>query len=90
MEIAGFKKCMSQILTNWKLKMESFVSDRHIQIRAYMRDTYGADRKNKAVPYIKHYLDVWHVAKSKSVCVYLFCMSDLVISLAFPYMKEYL
>ena len=27
-----------------------------------MRDTYGADRKNKAVPYIKPFLDVWHVA----------------------------
>ena len=42
--------------------MESFVSDRQISLgQTYMMDTYGADRKNKPVPYRTHFLNVWHV-----------------------------
>ena len=67
MELAGLKLCLSEVLDSWKLKVENYISDRHIQIRAYMRDTYGSNRKEPASkPYIKHYLDVGHVAKSNS------------------------
>lgn len=77
MEMIGFKQCMGQVL-DWKLKVDALVSDRHIQIRAYMRDTYGAGRKreNTGNPEITHYLDIWHVAKSKR----LICFQKLSLT----------
>jgi hypothetical protein len=65
MELAGMKECMKELLEDWKVRVDAFVTDRHIQIRAYMRDTYGEHRKNRNNPHVKHYLDMWHVAKSK-------------------------
>ena len=64
MEMEGFKKCLEKVF-QWKLPVSAFVSDRHIQIRAYMRDSYGQKRKDNSNPQIDHYLDIWHVAKSK-------------------------
>ena len=66
MEMIGFKQCLGQVFA-WKLKIDAFVSDRHMQIRAFMRDTYGPNRKAefKDNPEIIHYLDTWHTAKSK-------------------------
>ena len=66
MEMEGLKMGLSQMF-DWKLKIESFVSDRHIQIRAFLRDTYGPNRKSgcRLNPEIIHYLHAWHVANSK-------------------------
>lgn len=64
MEMIGMKACLKEILSDWKLSVDFFVTDRHIQIRAYMRDTYGPNRKDKSLPLIHHRLDIWHVAKS--------------------------
>ena len=73
----GFKKCLNRLF-QWKLEITAFLSDRHIQIRAHMRDTYDTLRKNTKNPHIQHFLDIWHVAKSKSAmpCIFWF---DLVI-----------
>lgn len=65
MEMIGFKEGMMQVLNVWKLKVKNMITDRHIQIRAYMRDVYGVARKQAGGPIITHYLDIWHVAKSK-------------------------
>ena len=61
MEAIGFKYCMNNMLTELKLPVKNFVSDRHIQIRKIMREQYGQTCR----PHITHYLDPWHVAKSK-------------------------
>ena len=65
MELEGFKACFNEVLHKWKLQIGTFISDRHLQIRKYMRETFGANRKCIQQPRIHHYLDVWHVAKSK-------------------------
>lgn len=64
MELEGFKACFFQILQGWNLQIDVFISDRHLQIRKYMREVYGENRKTLENR-IFHYLDVWHVAKSK-------------------------
>ena len=73
MEMEGFKKCLNRLF-QWKLEITAFISDRHIQFRAHMRDTYDTLRKNTKNPHIQHFLDIWHVAKSKSAmpCIFWF------------------
>ena len=73
MEILGLKLCLEQLF-EWDIKPDNFISDRHMQIRAFMRDTYGPNRKaaNRNNPEIIHYLDIWHVAKSKCKSTYCF------------------
>lgn len=69
MEMAGLKLCLKQVF-DWRMQIANFISDRHIQIRAFMRDTYGLGRKQQmmANPTIRHYLDVqqkvWHIHNS--------------------------
>ena len=65
MEADGFKQSLELILNKWKLPVKNFISDRHIQIRKLMREVYGPNRKNQQLPLINHYLDPWHVSKSK-------------------------
>ena len=78
MEMEGFKLALNQLF-DWGLQVANFISDRHIQIRAYMRDTYGCDRKQnmRTNPEITHYLDVWHVAKSKCVANRCYLFSEI-------------
>lgn len=64
MEMKGLKECLHEVLTEWKILVTEFISDRHIQVRAYMRDNYGKNRKDRTNLEITHYLDIWHVAKS--------------------------
>ena len=61
MELTGMKACFEELLKDWDVNIDAFVTDRHIQIRAYMRENYGLHRKNKDNPYVKHSLDIWHV-----------------------------
>lgn len=63
MEMIGLKECLQELLVDWKLSISDFISDRHIQIRAFLRDTYGSKRKDQSKPLIRHFLDIWHVAK---------------------------
>lgn len=64
MEVLGFKSNMKQLLQDWCLPVGSIITDRHIQLRAYMRENYSEKRRNKENPHITHYLNIWHVAKS--------------------------
>lgn len=59
------KSCFKEILSTWKLRITNFISDRHPQMRKYMRDTYGDNRANRRTRAISHFFDVWHVAKGK-------------------------
>lgn len=65
MEVIGFKHSMDMMLNQWKLPLKNFISDRPIQIRKIMREQYGPNRKDSSQPLVHHYLDPWHVAKSK-------------------------
>ncbi|XP_074653355.1 uncharacterized protein LOC141907572 isoform X2 [Tubulanus polymorphus] len=53
MELEGLKRSIEFLKTNG-MKISSLVTDRHIQIRKYIR---------KDLPDIKHWFDVWHVSK---------------------------
>jgi hypothetical protein len=75
MEFTGLKTCLHKILSDWKLSIECLVTDRHRQIRAYMRDTYGPSRKVAANPEITHYVDIWHCAKSEHSFIWYFVIS---------------
>lgn len=63
MELAGLKECLSEVIEHWNLTVSDFITDRHLQIRKYMRETYGTQRKDANKPPINHWLDVWHCAK---------------------------
>lgn len=65
MEMRGLKECLNEVLQIWKLEVKDFISDRHIQVRKHLREQYGSERLDKRNPHINHYLDIWHVAKSK-------------------------
>ena len=41
------------------LKMEVFISDRHVQNRKWIKEE---------LPETKHYFDIWHVAKGTLIC----------------------
>ena len=45
-----------KFLEQQNLNVEVLVTDRHLQINKWMRETY---------PEVKHYFDVWHVAKGE-------------------------
>ena len=64
MEMRGFRETLKQVLTNFRVQISGFISDRHIQIRKYMRETHGHQRKDQSQPQIDHFIDAWHCAKS--------------------------
>ena len=66
MEIAGAKAALKEIVDSWKLQVSAFVTDRHPQIRKWMRETFGEGREDQRQPLIRHFFDAWHIAKSKS------------------------
>ena len=49
---------MMKFLEEEGLSIDVLVTDRHRQINMWIRDNYGS---------IKHYFDVWHVAKGKYI-----------------------
>lgn len=53
MELEGLKRSLEKI-TDEKLEMSHLVTDRHSQIKKYMKDTH---------PNIIHWFDCWHIAK---------------------------
>ncbi|XP_065303899.1 uncharacterized protein [Dermacentor albipictus] len=56
MELEGLKRSL-QFLENHSISVKTLVTDRHAQIKAYMR---------REKPGIRHEFDVWHVAKGVS------------------------
>ena len=55
MEKEGLRRVLD-FFTQKKLKVGTLVTDRHKQINKWIREDH---------PGIKHYYDVWHVAKGK-------------------------
>ena len=41
-------------IEGYGVKIDTFITDRHLQVNKYLREKRG---------WIKHYYDVWHVAK---------------------------
>ena len=54
MELEGLKRCVDKLRSN-NISFGTIVTDRHVQIKKFMRTTY---------PEINHYFDVFHIAKS--------------------------
>lgn len=63
MELAGFKECVTEVVNKWGLNVGEIITDRHIQVRKFMRETFGPEQIDKSTPAIKHWIDVWHTAK---------------------------
>ena len=57
MEKEGLDRAM-KFLNQQNVPVEVIVTDRHRQINKWIRETY---------PEVKHYYDVWHVAKGMLV-----------------------
>ena len=53
MELEGLKRCLRK-LEEEGICVSDLVTDRHAQVKAYIRDEQ---------PEITHWFDVWHVAK---------------------------
>jgi len=53
MELEGLKRCLA-ILEQEELTVSHLVTDRHSQIKKFMKDSH---------PDIQHWFDCWHVAK---------------------------
>lgn len=75
MELEGLKRGL-QWLGNFGLHIEALVTDRHLQIQKFLRETH---------PNITHYFDVWHVAKGTlkkvSLIKYSYnCVFNLVLN----------
>lgn len=56
MEIEGLKPCL-QNLKDRNIRITDLTTDRHVQVKSYMA---------KEETSIRHWFDVWHVAKGKS------------------------
>lgn len=52
MELEGLKRCLAY-LTEKEVNVTDLVTDRHSQVKKYMRESTN----------IRHWFDVWHVAK---------------------------
>ena len=66
MEKEGLARVLS-FISRKQLTIQSLVTDRHRQINKWIRETH---------PEIKHYYDVWHVAKG--VNSILLCSIDVI------------
>ncbi|ELU04793.1 hypothetical protein CAPTEDRAFT_74351, partial [Capitella teleta] len=56
MELEGLKCCWKTLTKN-RVKVKTVVTDRHVQIRSYIK-------KDVAMKDVDHRFDVWHIAKS--------------------------
>ena len=59
METEGLHRCMN-FLKERKLEVDVLVTDRHKQINKWLQEAY---------PKIKHYYDIWHVAKGSYIAI---------------------
>ncbi|XP_064632070.1 uncharacterized protein LOC135490670 isoform X2 [Lineus longissimus] len=54
MDLEGLKRSMALLVTEKKLAIAEMVTDRHSQIKKYLRDKW---------PGVQHWFDCWHIAK---------------------------
>lgn len=55
MELEGLKRSF-KLIQSHNLQVSHLITDRHCQVKKYMKTQQ---------PGVKHYFDVWHVAKGK-------------------------
>ena len=60
MELEGLKRGMA-FLTENDLTTDVLITDRHVSIQKWMRES---------MPEVKHFYDVWHVAKGYSKLIF--------------------
>ena len=65
MELEGLRRCLEHITTKGA-EINSLVTDRHVQVKKYMREKQES---------IKHYFDVWHVAKGNGYVSLVSCIA---------------
>lgn len=53
MELEGLKRGLEDLKSK-KLRVKALITDRHTQIRKWLRENHKS---------IKHFFDIWHVAK---------------------------
>ena len=63
-EFMAFKEAMAYLLTTGII-IKSFISDRHASIAKWMREECGRKCAELGKPVINHFLDLWHIGKSK-------------------------
>lgn len=69
-ENEGLKRCLS-LLADAGHAVDVIITDRHKQNEKHIKDNH---------PHVKHYFDVWHVAKGKhSLCVKCHVMMKLKV-----------
>lgn len=78
MEKEGLFRLM-QFLSENSFTIDSLITDRHRQIAKWLRDNY---------PDVKHYYDVWHVAKSISSTIIMLSMQHFFNSYYFSRCAE--
>ena len=60
MELEGLKRCFNVLDAN-RIEMDSLITDHHMSVQKYMRENR---------PMVKHYYDIWHMAKCKLIIQY--------------------
>ena len=64
MELEGLKRALGKIL-DYDMSIKIMITDCHQQINKWLRETH---------PMIKHYYDVWHIAKGTFHVMIIECM----------------
>lgn len=64
MEFLAFQKAFTFLLGTGMI-IKSFISDRHTSIAKWMREDCAAKCTELGKPVVKHFFDLWHIAKSK-------------------------
>lgn len=60
MELEGLKRGV-EWMEQMDLELGTIITDRHVQVRAWIRDNLG---------HAKHYFDVWHISKGMRIGLY--------------------
>jgi hypothetical protein len=68
MELEGLKRGLRNLAAN-HIKVTDLTTDRHVQVRKFMREEM-AD--------IRHWFDVWHMAKGMYKCI-KYCIDKNII-----------
>lgn len=68
MELEGLKRGLDFLIEGNHLNVTTLVTDRHVMIKKYMRENQ---------PDVKHYFDVWHIAKG--TCMFDFLLVLIII-----------
>ena len=65
-ELEGLKRIMKMLMEDYKLQIDSIVTDRHTQVAKWIKENLSDKTK------IIHYFDVWHMAKGLVILTKIF------------------